>query len=475
MSLTNRILISLGLMALAGFYVLLDPILDRVERQYLEAIEEPMVDAAEILAALLSHQSDFVSGIPDAWVGGMKMVNGKKLNAQIYNLMKVKVMMDFYVTDGRGIVIYDSGDAAKPGDDFSIYLDVLRTLNGKYGARSTRLNEEDPTSSIMYVGAPIMKDDEIVGVLSVYKPQRSMLLFILETKEKLLKLGVTALLLVLALGWLLSKWVTYPLKRLTQYAAAVARGERPKAPVMPGYHLRLLGETTEAMRDALEDRKYVESYVQSMTHEMKSPLAGICGAAELLEEDLPAEKRGHFLRNIKAESVRLQNLVDQLLALSSLENRTELGAPSNVSLADLIRRLVDQHESNALSRGIRFEMNCPDELTVLGEEFLLEMALNNLIQNAIDFSLHGGLISISVIIESQEVHISISDEGPGIPEYAVERIFDRFYSLPRPGSEQKSSGLGLCYAREAIELHGGQLTLKNRTDRAGVLAEIVLS
>lgn len=474
MSLTSRILLSLALMALAGFACLLNPILDRVERQYLEATEEPMVDVAEILAALLSNQPEAELLAPEAWRLGMEAAKAKPLNAKIYNLMKDKVLMDFYITDINGTVVYDSGNAAEVGDDFSIYYDVYRTLKGEYGARSSRLDEADPTSSIMYVGAPIVNDDTIVGVLSVYKPQRSMLLFIIETKRRLVTLGFGAMVLVLLLGWLLSKWVTQPLRRLTDYAAAVSKGERPKAPVMPGYHLRILGETTEAMREALENRKYVESYVQSLTHEMKSPIAGIRGASELLHEDLPEEKRMQFLGNIKSESLRLQNLVDQLLALASLENRTELGTPTKVSLGNLVRRVVNQHQSNLLEKGVTFSLDPVENVMINGEEFLLETALNNLVQNALDFSPSGGVVKLSIEKQGSVVQLIVTDEGSGIPEFALARIFDRFYSLPRPSSERKSSGLGLCFAKEAVELHRGRLSLENRIDASGVRAMIVL-
>ncbi len=474
MSLTVRILLSLTLMVLAGFAVLLNPVLDRVERQYLEATEEPMVDVAEILAALLSNQSDAELLAPEAWRSGMETVKAKSLHAKIYNLIKDQVLMDFYITDAGGVIVYDSGDVAEVGDDFSIYYDVYRTLRGEYGARSSRLEEADPTSSIMYVGAPIMNDGAITGVLSVYKPQRSMLLFIVETKRRLMTFGSVALVLALLFGWLLSKWVTQPLRRLTDYAAAVSKGVRPVAPVMPGYHLRVLGETTEAMREALEGRKYVESYVQSLTHEMKSPIAGIRGASELLLEGLPEEGRLRFLGNIKSESLRLQNLVDQLLALSSLENRTELGAPTAVSLMGLIRRVVSHTESNLLEKGIIFEIDMVSDFKVQGEEFLLETALSNLVQNAIDFSPDAGVVRISLSAASQSVFIIIEDEGAGIPDYARERVFDRFYSLPRPKSERKSSGLGLCFAKEAVELHHGRLTIGNRGNVPGVKAILEL-
>lgn len=474
MSLTVRILFSLVLMAVAGFAFLLNPVLDRVERQYLEATEEPMVDVAEILAALLSNQPTEGLFAPEAWKLGMQSVKTRPLHAQIYNLMKEKVLMDFYITDASGRIVYDSGGIANVGDNYSIYRDVRLTLNGEYGARSSRTDEEDPTSSIMYVGAPILHGEEIVGVLSLYKPQRSMLLFIIETKRRLIYLASMAMALVLVLGWLLSRWVTHPLRRLTAYAAAVSKGERAEAPKMPGYHLRILGETTEAMREALENRKYVESYVQSLTHEMKSPVAGIRGAAELLYEDLTSEKRDLFLGNIQSESIRLQTLVDQLLALSSLENRKTLGAPVQISLSALVRRVVNYCESNTLQKQLVFELTAAEQDRVLGEEFLLETAISNLLQNAIDFSPAGGRIGVKVCVSEQTVRLTIEDAGVGIPEYALDQIFDRFYSLPRPGSERKSSGLGLCFVREAVALHRGSLRITNRTEGSGVRAELVL-
>ncbi len=474
MSLTGRVIFSFVLIALVGFAFLLNPILDRVERQYLEAIEEPMVDTAEILSGILSNQIDQKVVVPDYWIRGMDQVNQRSLQARIYNLVKEKVLMDFYVTDINGLIVYDSGDTASIGDDYSQFNDVYRTLRGEYGARSTKKEENDPASTVMYVGAPIQGNGKIVGMVSVYKPQGSMLAFVIETKRQLVLLSAVALALVILLGWLLSRWATRPLADLTDYAAAVASGKRPPTPKLPGHHLRVLGETTEAMRVALENHKYVESYVQSLTHEMKSPVAGIRGAAELLYEDLPAEKRIQFLGNIESETSRLQNLVDQLLALASLESRTELGKPTRVSLGELAERVIEQYKPSTSDKRLRIEFSNTGSNSVLGEPFLLETAISNLLQNAIGFSHPGGEIRVEVYSNKSEVTLKVTDSGTGIPGYALDRVFDRFYSLPRPGQDRKSSGLGLCFAREAVALHRGELTVKNRTGEPGVQATMKL-
>ena len=136
--------------------------------------------------------------------------------------------------------------------------------------------------------------------------------------------------------------------------------------------------------------------------------------------------------------------------------------------------MVDQHRSNLLDKGVSFSIDVADGIDVSGEEFLLETALNNLVQNAIDFSRERGTVWISLTLEKHTALIIIKDEGCGIPAFAINRIFDRFYSLPRPGSEQKSSGLGLCFAKEATELHNGSLSIANNLQHSGVIAELRL-
>ncbi len=474
MSLTLRVLLSFVGVAIAAIYLLLNPILDRVERQYLEAAEEPMVDTAEILAAIVSAELAVNGRLPTALTDGFASVNARTLTAKIYDILKTEVSMGTYVTDEKGFVIFDSEDAGRIGLDFSDRSDVHLTLKGRYGARSSRSDEYDDLSSIMYVGAPLIVDGKIVGVLSVYKPQRSLRQFILETKRRILRVGLSGTAAFLLFGYLLSRWVTEPLARLTRHAEAVTRGERPPPPKMPGQHLRVLGESIDRMRTALEDRDYVGNYVQTLSHEMKAPVAAIRGAAELLEEDLPAERRQRFTLNIRSEATRLQRLIEQLLALASLESRKRLERVDTVDLARIARRVVDEARERNAENGQKFLLTAPDSAPTSGDEFLLETAIRNLIQNAADFSPSGGEIEVEVSASADHVAVTVRDHGPGLPDYAGPRVFERFYSLPRPGTERKSSGLGLCFVREAAALHHGTATVENRHPPPGAAATLTI-
>jgi two-component system sensor histidine kinase CreC len=161
---------------------------------------------------------------------------------------------------------------------------------------------------------------------------------------------------------------------------------------------------------------------------MKSPVAAIRGAAELLHEDLPAERRGKFVTNIQAEARRLQNIIDRLLALASLESRKKLDDPAPVPLADLATAVCAQLQPAVEARGLRVDLACDAKPEVLGESFLLESALHNLLQNAVDFSPDGGVIRVRVSSDAnaQIATITVEDDGPGIPDYALPRLFERF-------------------------------------------------
>ena len=108
------------------------------------------------------------------------------------------------------------------------------------------------------------------------------------------------------------------------------------------------------------------------------------------------------------------------------------------------------------------------EVQVRGERFLLEAAVQNLLQNAIEFSPPAGALGLELAEASGKISFRVRDEGPGIPDYALPRIFDRFYSLPRPDTGRKSSGLGLSFVRAVARLHGGEVVLENLKPRGAV-------
>jgi two-component system, OmpR family, sensor histidine kinase CreC len=471
-SITARILLGSLVLSIAGVLLFLSLVSKRVGQAYREAVEEPMVDTAEVIAGVIANEIETTGSFSDSWKSGFQTANQRTLHAQIYSLLKTRISMDLYVTDSSGIVQLDSGHPENVGRDFRAFHDVAMTLQGHYGARAT-IQESGQRGLILYVAAPILVKHRIWGVATVYKPQHDVQEFLADTERTLTLVGLSVVIVCTAIGAVLSRWVTAPLAQLTAHAIAISQGDRPVPLRLPGRHLRVLGESLEQMRDALEGRRYVQSYVQSLSHEMKAPVAAISGASELLQEKMPEEQRTRFLTNIRTESTRLQRLIDQLVALSVIENRKKLEELHRIDLSAVVDRVVRQIRERSPTVTIRLAVG--QKAFVTGDEFLLENAVTNLLQNAIEFSPLVATVTVSVERKGKTVVVRILDEGPGIPAYALNKIFDRFYSLARPSTGKRSSGLGLCFAREVANLHHGSVMVQNRRDSQGAEAVLTLA
>ncbi|MBX3751131.1 MAG: two-component system sensor histidine kinase CreC [Opitutaceae bacterium] len=469
MSLRVRLLLVLLTIYCAGGYFIARWTLDQVRPRYLESMEETLVDAAVLLAAQLETRATAagpdVAGLREVFAGAQR----REFEARIFSLRKTGIDLRVYVTDAAGRVLFDSM-GQNEGADFSRWNDVHRTLRGQYGARSTRDVAGDDETQVLYVAAPIRHDGRVVGVVSAGKPARNINALVAVAKQRLLLGFAIGGLLLLVVLLVVAAWVIAPLERLTAYAQAVRDGRAATLPPLPGRTLHDLGTAFEEMRDALEGRQHAARYTQAVAHGVKAPLAAIRGAAELLGEDLPAAERTRFLENIRGESARIQQMVDRLLELSSLETRKALGQTEVVTAADLAREAAAAMQPAFAVRQMRLNVEA-GPATVRGERVLLREALVNLLQNALEFSPDDGEVTLTVRAQDGRVEFVVVDHGPGVPDYALPQVFDRFYSLPRPGGSRKSTGLGLALVREIAHLHGGGATLANR-DGGGACATL---
>lgn len=463
MSLRLRLLLVLLAVYAAGGWYLTRKALEQVRPRYLESMEESLVDTSAVLAAFV--ESEVVEEQVDASAlrRAVQAAQGREFEAQIFTLRKTGVDLRIYVTDATGRVVFDSLGRDE-GKDYSRWNDVARTLRGDYGARSTRDVPGDDNTQVIYVAAPIRKDGRIVGVLTVGKPTRGVNELVDAARRKLLFGAAGGGVIVLAIMLVVASWIVAPLERLTSYARAVRDGGRPARPPLPGRTLEDLGAALEEMRDALEGRKHAERYTQALAHEVKAPLAAIRGAAELLGEDMPAEQQRKFLENIRNESARIQEIVDRLLELSSLEARKALAQTESIGARALAEEALGAVRPAAEVAGIELRFEPGTDATLHGERVLLREALVNLLQNATEFSPRGGVVALRLEAAAGRVAFIVEDSGPGVPDYALARVFDRFYSLPRPASGKKSTGLGLALVREIAHLHGGEASLENRPE-----------
>ena len=448
-------------------------VLDSLRTRYLEGVEDPLVDQAHILAGVVGQMMAAGQFDPQTFYRTFEAVYRRPLDLRIYRLAKTVVDVAVYITDERGRVIFHSRDPGQVGADYSTWRDVRLTLEGQYGARTSLSDPRDSYSSVLFVAAPIMVDKRLAGVLSVAKPTTNINSFLSQAKPRIVKVMILSAAMAVLLGYLVALWITRPIQRLTDYANAVRDGRPTAFPRLDRTEIGTMGRALQKMQTALEGKAYVERYVQQLTHELKSPLSAIRGSAELLEEKVPEERRRRFLTHIRTETGRIQDIVDRMLTLAALENNPHLQDARQIHVADLVDAVIESKQPLLMAKAIEIVKEIPGEAWIDGDEFWLHQAMANLVQNAIDFSRPGGTITISARTDGPLMRLCIADNGTAIPPYAREKIFEKFYSLKRPDSGRKSTGLGLNLVRQVALLHKGDIRLLNR-ETSGVRAILSL-
>jgi two-component system, OmpR family, sensor histidine kinase CreC len=474
MSKRSRIFIALLLIYAVGMGFVLYRVVSELDPRYRESAEESLVETSQILASLV--EQDVRDGAVDTarLESLFKSTYARKFDVQIFSVNKTRVELRAYVTDRQGWVIYDSTGLAT-GQDFSQWRDVRLALKGEYGARTTLDLPNEPNTAVMYVAAPVRwasnaqgpGSGEIIGTLTVGKPVQSFGQFVVAARSRTLYAGALSALAVLVLALTVSVWLVRPFGLITDYARYVKaqRGFSPRRLLRRAWDQ--LRAAFDEMRDALAGRNYVADYVQTLTHEVKSPLSAIRGAAELLQEPMEEDQRQRFLGNIQRETQRIQEMVDRMLELTALESRRVLDNTQPVALLPLLEELAHASHGVATQRGCRITVAASGDATVEADPFLLRRAVSNLLDNALDFSPEGGHVELGLQVKGRWAQITVRDQGPGIPSYAQDKVFEKFYSLARPHSKKKSTGLGLSFVKEIAVLHKGRVELGNRPEREG--------
>lgn len=443
-----------------------------VEPGVRQATEDMMVDTANLLAELAVD--DLAGGLIEhgRFSAAVRNALQREPRASIWGVSKETVDFRVYLTNAKGIVVYDS-EGVSMHADYSQWRDVARVLQGEYGARSTREDPADPGSSVMYVAAPVLRHGALIGVLSVAKPMTALTPYAERARDRVRRAGLVLLAVSAVIGLLFTLWLTWSLNRLRDYARAVANGDKVTPPTAGGRQLSELAQALALMRERLDGKQYVEDYVQSLTHEMKSPLTAVRGAAELLLEDPAAADRQRFARSIAEQAERMHLIIERLLVLARIE---QLQAPEEIcqiALGELARETLESRAEHMKARGLTARLDGDLAVLVRGDPFLLKQAIGNLVDNAIEFSPEHAEITINIADDGPNQVLSVRDHGPGAPEFALAHLFERFYSLPRPATGRKSTGLGLALVSEVAKLHGGRVEFANLPE-GGAQAQLIL-
>ena len=448
--------ISYGLRAFGLYFLILgtlvwftlDNAVERLNDSMRQSAESVMVDMSNLLAVIVESE---LSGLKEPTAEPLaelfNSLKSRSLKAQIYNVTKTNIDSSVILTNADGKVIYDS-NGKHLGEDFSRWNDIKLTLEGKYGARTSyidrsRTEPDDPKA--MYVAAPIKHQQEIIGVVSLAKPINSLETHLVAESQQLQRYAFVLLLFALLIGYLLSLWFTYSLTKIRDYANAMASGKQTEQPQFVDSRLDELSDSIANLRSQLDGKEYVEKYVHSLTHELKTPLTSMGATVELLREPMNEQDRARFFDNLASSNQRMAALVDRMLTLARLEGQADLVNREAIELSAVIQKLINERLAIAERINVQFKFSSNSDLICEGDSVLLSQAVGNLLDNALRFCKRDSTIALQAEVQKDQCTVEIHNRGETIPDYALNKIFDRFYSLPanREGKqERKSTGLG---------------------------------
>jgi two-component system sensor histidine kinase SenX3 len=219
--------------------------------------------------------------------------------------------------------------------------------------------------------------------------------------------------------------------------------------------LVLISDESEAQR-VHEVRR---DFVANISHELKTPIGALSLLSEAVlgaKDDPEAVKK--FATRMQSESKRLTDLVQEIIQLSRVQDSDPLKVAQEFGVNDLIKEAIDQCKTTADARHIWVNFTEAQDCTVKGDREQLIMAIHNLIENAINYSPEGTTVSITSTLQDSIIDIAVTDQGIGIPESEVERIFERFYRVDPARSRQTGgTGLGLSIVKHVVTKHGGEI------------------
>lgn len=420
---------------------------------------EPLID---LDSAIDPHQD--LERLPEApYVDSPERRAGTRIQpmlqrAQIFNLSGVRVL------DSRGCVVASTG--SQTNRCLSPLPEVQRALAGQYAATARRRRPPDPLPPLgdicsrgslqVFTALPIFSDGRVIGVVAASRTGLDALSSLWQIRRGLFLAVGVGLAVMVAISVLCARAIATPMRSLTRKAQAIAQGEPAVDFVARGFtpaEIRDLSEALDVMTKKLRAQAdYVAEFATTVSHELKTPIAAIRGATELLSdwEGMEPAQRARFLNNMLLDSERMERLVTRLLALAKIESAVQLPVTS-VHVVPFCRELLARH-------GARVELVVhapPAELDIAEEH--LASAISNLVDNALR---HGAdaPVTVELAASGERLLVTVTDRGPGISPANQHKIWDRFFTTER---DRGGTGLGLSIVQAIAQARKGQVSCES--------------
>ena len=358
------------------------------------------------------------------------------------------------------------------------YGEVANALQG-FKSSMVRINERGEV--IVSVAVPVQRFRAVRGALMLSTQGADIDTMVGAERVAIFKIFLIAAGVMVVLSFLLAGTIAGPVRRLAESAQLVRRRIRSRVEIPDLSHRRdEIGHLSGSLRDmtaALYNRiEAIESFAADVAHELKNPLTSLRSAVETLPLARSDESRNRLLSVIQHDVKRLDRLISDISDASRLDAEMQRHEAQPVNIAKLLSTVVSvakERHDDGVTVMLTFEGVGPAGFLVLGNDSRLGQVVDNLIDNARSFSPPGGSVRVTCRRLKSQIEIIIDDDGPGVPDEAMEKIFERFYTHRPHQPFGQNSGLGLSISKHIIEAHGGRVCAENRV-RAGAEGAPVL-
>jgi len=434
--------------------------LDKPPRRQSDESYAPIPPRIDLqVAEVLPRRPDAVN-IPDAAPEVIRKM-GDELT-EVFLVAQRTTLAGFRLLDHRGVVI---GGRQELGMSLAHVSEVKAAMAGRYVSvlrHRTLNNPAPPLASIsrgtgvrIFTAFPIIEDGRLWGLVYMSRTPNNILRHMYASRDQFLFIGLGIVALTLVLAWITSRTISSPVDALAAQARRMAEGDRTPPAPLAHYGTREvadLGQSFIEMAQAVETRSnYLREFAGHVSHEFKTPLTAIRGAAEILGEHLetmrPEEAR-RFLANIVEDTDRLRRLVTRLLELARVDNLE----PAGETIA--VRRTLDAIAAAMSSGEVDVSVTGADGFVARISAENLDILVGNLIRNAIQHDARH--VRIAVETHDDDIRIAIADDGEGISAGNRAQVFKPFFTTRR---DNGGTGLGLRIVTAIIAAHGGSIEL----------------
>ncbi len=388
--------------------------------------------------------------------------------AQAMAVVEETGMSRILVTDETGRVLYDTRETGSAVGEYAFYTEIVQALLGSDVFTSTYQNGAFRSRA----SSPVLYQSQVIGAVYAYEYDTEQAALLEGLQANLLRLSAMIGVAVLVLSVVLSRVLTRKIGQLLTAIRQVREGAYSHRAEIAGHdEIAQIGQEFNSLTDRLQTTENARRrFVSDASHELKTPLAAIRLLSDsiLQTEHMDPATTREFVADIGAEAERLSRITEDLLRLTRLDSGV-LETPVEVEVLPVLEQVMRMMSLVAQEKQVELTYTAEPGCTVLATPDELHQVIYNLTDNAVKYTGAGGAVQVALSRREENVILTVADNGTGIPEEDLPRIFERFYRVDKARSRAAGgTGLGLSIVSDTVKRRGGTVEAANRPEGGSV-------